>query len=630
MAASACSLFLRDATHEPTHITLQDFTPNATQETFGNREADTLLLLSQIDHTQVASVALLQHIRCVVDGSEGQLAVSNAGTWPEIRLVSRAGTEREGRIITSLPAGCSGTSEALHSLSRLVDYRCHVPGGQLGRRFAGLRSPLQCLNEVVRGDLSPSLTAQLIGRDDASAQAREKLRTEASLLLSQGLEERIASRLQVKAAALPEPCCSVAPCTSGKVSRAAGSASLLFHEREHERPPAPGQARHPLSFGQLEPLTAGDDVEANARGETRRNGTLLAEMVAPLVADGASILPRRFDPRYRNPCWRCNGSSVQNNRITAVETLCCLPYAHIIGVSKCGTTDLFARLIHHQRYVLRSSNKGPHFWDEDHSFGWYVGLYSRDASKLLDGRRPNRAIFLDASSNTLTFTGVGVRGKHGADSPRVTIPHVLRWLQPSARILLMLREPSSRYYSAYGYYNRRYHIYKRYGAHGAIAFGKMADTEIDLFARCRLRSTARRCARSKFGAAEQLIKGMYSVFLSDWVGVFPSERLLVLRLEDYTERLEVHLQAVFAFLSLPPPEASEWKRMIAQKPINRRPPGGEEMLDATRLKLLHFYSEFNEQLAIMLDDPSYLKWHVSGSDNQRQRPASTGLAQKGD
>jgi hypothetical protein len=39
----------------------------------------------------------------------------------------------------------------------------------------------------------------------------------------------------------------------------------------------------------------------------------------------------------------------------------CLPYFHIIGVSKCGTTDLFRRLLFHP-HVAPTHNKGPHFW----------------------------------------------------------------------------------------------------------------------------------------------------------------------------------------------------------------------------------------------------------------------------
>ena len=40
-----------------------------------------------------------------------------------------------------------------------------------------------------------------------------------------------------------------------------------------------------------------------------------------------AFLPETFDPRYKNPCWR-----------HAAAGLHCLPYFHILGVSKCGTT----------------------------------------------------------------------------------------------------------------------------------------------------------------------------------------------------------------------------------------------------------------------------------------------------
>jgi hypothetical protein len=42
-------------------------------------------------------------------------------------------------------------------------------------------------------------------------------------------------------------------------------------------------------------------------------------------------------------------------------SLRCIPYFHIIGVSKCGTTDMYHRLSKHPQ-MLESLNKGPHWW----------------------------------------------------------------------------------------------------------------------------------------------------------------------------------------------------------------------------------------------------------------------------
>ena len=88
----------------------------------------------------------------------------------------------------------------------------------------------------------------------------------------------------------------------------------------------------------------------------------------PIPADIFRVVPPSFLPGYKNPCW----AAPSGGGVAAVR---CLPYFHIIGVSKCGTTDLYRRLALHP-HVAPSRNKGPHFWDEKHSADWYVDLYS--------------------------------------------------------------------------------------------------------------------------------------------------------------------------------------------------------------------------------------------------------------
>ncbi|XP_046553719.1 uncharacterized protein LOC124263189 [Haliotis rubra] len=39
---------------------------------------------------------------------------------------------------------------------------------------------------------------------------------------------------------------------------------------------------------------------------------------------------------YKNPCWKDRNNTIQ-----------CLPYFHLIGSDKCGSTDLFNRITHH-------------------------------------------------------------------------------------------------------------------------------------------------------------------------------------------------------------------------------------------------------------------------------------------
>lgn len=62
-----------------------------------------------------------------------------------------------------------------------------------------------------------------------------------------------------------------------------------------------------------------------------------ADKIKETSPDIWTVLPKEFDAKYRNPCW----TDPATNRFR------CAPFFQIIGVSKCGTTDLFARLKKH-------------------------------------------------------------------------------------------------------------------------------------------------------------------------------------------------------------------------------------------------------------------------------------------
>ena len=590
----------------------------------------TLLLISQLDHAQATAVTILQLMRCAATGSGGHLAVAHADDWPELRLINAASTTppiSPSSPLSTLPPRVCSTSTAWKSSewSRFLDFRCHAPGGSLGRAYP--RRLTSCLVELSNGESRALGMAHALGATDGMRRAA--LARSARRLLEMGTEAEIERR---QPGALRHPaCCTVSPCESKPspswIRRAASPSPPL-----PPPPPPDADPRHPRPLGLLEPPPPGTHAtsptrdagasaslyashgaadglaEAASRSNTRPPEALVAKAASRLLADGAGLLPTAFDRRFANPCWRCDTNATKSTRAQSARAdgLCCLPYAHILGVSKCGTTDLHNRLAAHP-HVLPAANKGPHFWDSPHTFEWYVGLYAASARRLDDGRAHPGSVLLDASSNTLTYTGIGVRDVLHP-SPPVTLPHVMRWLQPSVRLLLMLREPAARYYSAYTYYNRRYRVYKRFGRLGAEAFGEMVLSDIGAFSRCRQGATARRCARTIYHEAEQLVKGLYALFLEGWLDAFPREQLLVIRLDDYEAALERHLELVMAFLNLPQPPRRTWRRML-DKPRANRQARGVPMLESTRDVLRVFYAEHNEHLAELMGDPRYLEWN---------------------
>lgn len=70
------------------------------------------------------------------------------------------------------------------------------------------------------------------------------------------------------------------------------------------------------------------------------------DALAALSPDVFVLLPRQYNTMHKNPCWGGTGPQ-----------LACLPSFNIIGVSKCGTTDLYHRLTMYKEAVLPARNK---------------------------------------------------------------------------------------------------------------------------------------------------------------------------------------------------------------------------------------------------------------------------------
>lgn len=70
------------------------------------------------------------------------------------------------------------------------------------------------------------------------------------------------------------------------------------------------------------------------------------DALVTLSPDVFKLLPREYNTMHKNPCWGGLGPQ-----------LACLPYFNIIGVSKCGTTDLYHRLTLYKQAILPATNK---------------------------------------------------------------------------------------------------------------------------------------------------------------------------------------------------------------------------------------------------------------------------------
>ncbi|GLC45471.1 hypothetical protein PLESTB_000317600 [Pleodorina starrii] len=330
------------------------------------------------------------------------------------------------------------------------------------------------------------------------------------------------------------------------------------------------------------------------------------ELIRAQSPDIWQVLPPSYDPRFKNPCWTDTAGLFR-----------CIPYYHILGVSKCGTTDLYHRLSKHPD-LFKSRNKGPHWWDEcihpprgpctappNGDFDGYVNLFADAAEKIL---RLPEGITGEASSNTFTSAaGVYLRGPSSDRDTTVTMPELMHEASPFLRNIVIFRNPVDRYFSAF-YYYRRWD--KTQAPPGPEAFHDTAKQEMAIWRDCVEQRGLKYCVRHYH--PQQLVKGMYSEFITDWLNQFPRDQLLFLRNEDYSAATFAHMEAVFQFLGVRRPNETEWLKIMGMETRNKNSDKYKKMLPETRAMLEEFYRPFNERLAQVLGDDRWL-WRDSSS-----------------
>jgi len=313
--------------------------------------------------------------------------------------------------------------------------------------------------------------------------------------------------------------------------------------------------------------------------------------------DTFDYLPKQYDPRFKNPCWYPEPGG----------PLKCLPYFQILGVSKCGTTDLYHRLTFNPEMV-ECPWKGPHFWDEavhparrrndryDGSFPAYVSVFDKPAKKIAESPR---TITGEASSNTFTGVITFCRGPVWPRKLNVTLAQYLWEATPFARYIVLFRNPVDRYYSAYYYYRP-----KSAGPGSAEDFHRKAKSDIQQWRACVAQRPEWFCLRDY--VPQQLVKGMYAAFLPPWFEVWPRSRFLFMRTEDYKRAPIAHVAAATAFLGLTNMTSESLQGAVQMPKANAK--RYQPMLPETRMLLQNFYRPFNQRLVEALGGDRRWLW----------------------
>ncbi|WAR20715.1 CHSTF-like protein [Mya arenaria] len=347
-----------------------------------------------------------------------------------------------------------------------------------------------------------------------------------------------------------------------------------------------------------------------------------------------------FSPRFKNPCWfepLRTPDPYENNTFATFSPsakrtlerlgeqweeqyylndvkptrLRCLPHFIIIGQPKCGSTDLFWKVAKHPD-IVTPPIKELHWWSRSRQgrrFQYrklipledYVDMFDEAGSLILD--RANNAS-LQGAMEPLDQIWPRYPENKGLAEPRYLIPHYIQHFIPDVKLILIVRDPVERMYSDYLYFHSK--------NKSADDFHEAASKAVSLYSSCVHTYGTRRCAYNNTLANQVRVRlrvGMYSVYMQDWLKLFPRQQFYIMRLEDYTKDPVYHVKQIYKFLSIRPIPRDKEKLISSSPKSNIRKPEDQElgaMHNKTRQLLADFYSTYNKDLAALIEDRRYL------------------------
>ena len=304
----------------------------------------------------------------------------------------------------------------------------------------------------------------------------------------------------------------------------------------------------------------------------------------------------QFLPEYKNPCWK------------EESKLWCLPYFFVGGFPKCGTTDLFAKLIAHPE-IVKGRAKEPHWWTRrrfgSQAFSSYKTFFENSIiaiNKSVDETGFHPLVATEGSASTV-WDNSNLFSENSYDDPPYLNIHVIQSVLPNAKFVLIIRNPVNRLYSDYLYFQKTYtpEEFHSQVAHSIMIFNECLENPKTSFMYCVYAPPSR--------SAPQLYRRMrialYYVHLSVVLSVYPRSNVFLLRLEDYMQDQPLWLRKIMNYLDVSLISAEDLTVTQEQKPRNTNKNGyvkAGPMLNKTMSLLTEFYRPFNTHLFSLFND----------------------------
>lgn len=249
-------------------------------------------------------------------------------------------------------------------------------------------------------------------------------------------------------------------------------------------------------------------------------------------------------------------------------------YFCVIGAQKSGTSSLHSYLNQHPQ--LKGSNpKEVHFFDNNDNFrkgyDWYKGHFS------LENRKKN-FFYYESSPSYLYVEGVAER---------------IFKFNPHSKILVVLRDPTARAYSAWN-------MYQDFSKEGNQVIVKSKDIQSEFYIRDEFpkfetvvkKDIERWREGISQGEPSIIRRGIYLYQLKRYFGIFGKENVLVIGFKDLIgDKQKETLNNILNFLNLP---NYDWSS-LNNSPRNKRIYDQSLQKEITDY-LNDFYTPYNDEL----------------------------------
>ena len=329
--------------------------------------------------------------------------------------------------------------------------------------------------------------------------------------------------------------------------------------------------------------------------------------------DVFDLLPETYMPDYKSFCWYDSQEEFQ-----------CLASVYLAGMPKCGTTDLFDKLMWHPQLTEQShrpkatdSQKEYFYWSRLRIGRpeWFQAkpkgpVHKQLFSQFLAGTgsekvKNNKETRIVDGTPSLLWDLRGWETRYpGLDEPPYNNADLIYAVTPESKILALVRNPTERLYSEYLYFSTAGRDRTPQQFHLEVV------VELKKFNSCLEKKTLKNCCySSEHSLRLRIALGVYVCFISDFLDVFGGNLLTITLNEYYSHPIET-LTNIFYHIGVTKPNLEDLENFIKNSKtsnvnkIEKLRIG--DMLNETKKLLDEFYSPYNSKLSKLLGDTKFL------------------------